>query len=163
TPVADDVLVYEEGDDSFYMGLSRTRDDRFICIGVESTVASEVRCAPAADPATFTVLAPRERDVEYDADHFDGRWVILTNAPGADGKRAPNYRLVTAPTGATSRSEWKDWIAHREDVLLEDYELFDGFTAIAERSNALERVRVLKADGDEHVAADEPAYSMGLS
>ena len=163
TPVADDVLVYEEGDDSFYMGLSRTRDDRFICIGVESTVASEVRCAPAADPATFTVLAPRERDVEYDADHFDGRWVILTNAPGADGKRAPNYKLVTAPTGATSRSEWKDWIAHREDVLLEDYELFDGFTAIAERSNALERVRVLKADGDEHVAADEPAYSMGLS
>ena len=164
TPVADDVLVYEERDDSFYMGLSRTRDDRFICIGVESTVSSEQRCTPAADPGEFTVLAARERDVEYDADHFDGRWVILTNAPDAEGNKAPNYRIATAPTGATSRAEWKEWIAHRDDVLLEGYELFDGFTAIAERSNALERIRLLKPDGEEeYVAADEPAYSMGLS
>ena len=163
TPVADDVVVYEEEDDSFYMGLSRTRDDRFICIGVESTVSSELRCTPAANPGDFTVLAPRERDVEYDADHYDGRWVILTNAPDADGHKAPNYRLVTAPTTATSRGEWTNWIAHRDDVLLEGFELFDGFTALAERSNALERIRLLKADGEEYVAADEPAYSMGLS
>src|SRR3546814_12423951 len=67
TPVVDDELVYEEHDDSFYMGVDRTRDDRYICIGVESTVSSELRCAPAADPREFTVLAPRERDVEYDA------------------------------------------------------------------------------------------------
>lgn len=163
TPVADDELVYEEEDDSFYMGLDRTRDDRFLCIGVESTVSSELRCAPAADPRVFTVLAARERDVEYDADHFDGRWVILTNAPDAQGNKAPNYRLATAPTTATSRAEWKEWIPHRDDVLLEGFELFDGFTALAERSNALERIRLLKADGEEYVAADEPAYSMGLS
>ena len=163
TPVADDVLVYEEADDSFYMGLSRTRDERFICIGVESTVSSELRCTPAAAPGEFTVLAPRERDVEYEADHYDGRWVILTNAPDAEGNKAPNYRLATAPTGATSRAEWTNWIAHRDDVLLEGFELFEGFTAIGERSNALERIRLLKADGDEYVAADEPAYSMGLS
>jgi len=163
TPVSDDVVVYEEKDDSFYMGLSRTRDDRFICIGVESTVSSELRCTPAANPGEFTVLAPRERDVEYDADHFDGRWVILTNAPDAEGNKAPNYRLVTAPTTATSRAEWEDWIGHRDDVLLEGFELFDGFTALAERSNALERIRLLKGEGEEYVAADEPAYSMGLS
>ncbi|WP_210412660.1 S9 family peptidase [Luteimonas granuli] len=163
TPVADDELVYEEEDDSFYMGLDRTRDDRFLCIGVESTVSSELRCAPAADPREFTVLSARERDVEYDADHFDGRWVILTNAPDAQGNKAPNYRLATAPTTATSRAEWKEWIPHRDDVLLEGFELFDGFTALAERSNALERIRLLKADGEEYVAADEPAYSMGLS
>ena len=73
-------------------------------------------------------------------------------------------RAVTAPTTATSRGEWTNWIAHRDDVLLEGFELFDGFTALAERSNALERIRLLKADGsDEYVAADEPAYSMGLS
>ncbi|NLA68787.1 MAG: S9 family peptidase, partial [Gammaproteobacteria bacterium] len=164
TPVADDVLVYEEHDDSFYMGLDRTRDDRFICIGVESTVSSELRCTPAADPGEFTVLAPRERDVEYDADHYDGRWVILTNAPDAAGNKAPNYRIVTAPTGATSREQWEEWIGHRDDVLLEGFELFEGFTAIVERSNALERIRLLGPDGgDEYVAADEPAYSMGLS
>jgi oligopeptidase B len=86
TPASADVLVYEEKDDSFYMGISRTRDDSFICIGVESTVSTEMRCAPAADPKTFTVFAPRERDVEYNADHLDGRWVIHTNAPGTNGK-----------------------------------------------------------------------------
>jgi oligopeptidase B len=168
TPVASDVLVYEEKDDSFYMGIGRSRDDKYICIGVESTVSSETRCAPAANPDMFTVLAPRERDVEYSADHLDGRWVILTNAPGADGKPAPNYKLMTAPSDATSRAQWQEWIAHRDDVFLDGFALFDGFTAVAERSDGLERIRLLKgaagsAGAEEYVKADEPAYSMGLS
>ncbi len=158
TPASEDVLVYEEKDDSFYMGIGRTRDDAYICIYVQSTVSSEMRCAPAADPAQFTVLAERERDVEYDADHHDGRWVIRTNWD------APNFRVMTAPSSATSRGEWQDWLAHSEAVFIEDVELFDGFTAIGERSEGLERVRVIRADGaEEYVKADEPAYSMGLS
>ncbi|PJJ98715.1 oligopeptidase B [Lysobacteraceae bacterium NML91-0213] len=159
TPVADDVVVYEEEDDSFYMGIDRTRDDRYIVIGVGSTVSDELRYAPAANPERFTVLAPRERDLEYSADHHGGRWVIRTNADGA-----ANFKLVTAPSDATSRTQWSDWVPHRDEVFIEGFELFDGFTAIGERSDALERVRVLKADGSEqHVAADEPAYSMGLA
>ncbi|WP_057916675.1 S9 family peptidase [Lysobacter antibioticus] len=164
TPASADVLVYEEKDDSFYMGIGRSRDDAYICISLHSTVSSEARCAPAADPKEFVVLAPRERDVEYDVDHLDGRWVIRTNAPGADGKPAPNFRLVTAADDARSRKEWKDWVAHRDDVFIEGFELFDGFTAIAERSNALERLRLIGKDGkEEFVKADEPAFSMGLS
>lgn len=159
TPASADVTVYEEADDSFYMGIDRTRDDRYIVIGVDSTVSSELRYTPAANPGEFTVLAPRERDVEYDADHFDGRWVIRTNADGAQ-----NFKLVTAPEGATSRAQWQDWIAHDPQVLIEGFELFDGFTAIAERADALERLRLAFADGrSEFVKADEPAYSMGLS
>lgn len=164
TPASQDVLVYEEHDDSFYMGIGRTRDDKFICIGVESTVSSETRCASAADPREFVVLAPRERDVEYSADHLDGRWVIRTNAPGADGKPAPNFKIVTAADGARSRKEWKEWVAHRDDVFIEGFELFDGFTAVSERSDGLERLRLLRKDGrEEYVKADEPAYAMGLS
>jgi oligopeptidase B len=164
TPAAQDVMVYEEHDDSFYMGIGRTRDDKYICIGVESTVSSETRCAPAADPREFFVLAPRERDVEYSADHLDGRWVIRTNAAGVDGKAAPNFKLVTAADGARSRKEWQDWIAHRDDVFIEGFELFDGFTAVSERSDGLERLRLLRKDGrEEYVKADEPAYAMGLS
>ncbi|MDR7135468.1 oligopeptidase B [Lysobacter niastensis] len=164
TPASQDVLVYEEHDDSFYMGIGRTRDDKFICIGVESTVSSETRCASAADPREFAVLAARERDVEYSADHLDGRWVIRTNAPGADGKPAPNFKIVTAADGARSRSEWKEWVAHRDDVFIEGFELFDGFTAVSERSDGLERLRLLRKDGrEEYVKADEPAYAMGLS
>jgi oligopeptidase B len=159
TPASADVLVYEEKDDSFYMGVGRTRDDKYICIQVGSTVSSEARCTPAADPGEFVVLAPRQRDVEYEADHHGGRWVIRTNADDAK-----NYKIVTAPDGSTSRKDWKDWVAHRDDVFIDGFELFDGFTAIAERSEGLERLRLLKADGkDEYVKADEPAYGMGLS
>src|SRR3546814_14198119 len=81
TPVADDELVYEEHDDSFYMGVDRSRDDQYICIGVESTVSSELRCAPAADPRGFHVPAPRQRPWEYAAAPLAGRWGIRPNAP----------------------------------------------------------------------------------
>ncbi len=159
TPASQDALVYEEEDDSFYMGIGRSRDDKFICISVESTVSSEMRCTPAASPGVFTVLAPRERDVEYQADHLGDRWVIRTNADGAT-----NFKIVTAPTDSTSRKDWKDWVAHRDDVFVEGFELFDGFSVVAERANALESLRVIKADGSsDYVKADEPAYSMGLS
>ncbi|MDQ3270211.1 MAG: S9 family peptidase [Pseudomonadota bacterium] len=163
TPAEADELVYEEADDSFYMGINRTRDDRYICINVESTVSSESRCASAADPREFSVLAPRERDVEYSADHHGGRWVIRTN----DG--APNFKLMTASDDATSRADWKQWIAHSDEVFIDDFELFDGFTAVAERSQGLERLRLLHGEvgsennREEHVKADEPAYSMGLA
>jgi len=158
TDAKDDVLVYEEQDDTFYMGIGRSRDDAFITIGMSSTVSDELRYAPAANPVEFKVLAPRARDVEYDADHFDGRWVIRTNA----GK-ATNFKIVTAADGSASRKDWQDWIAHDPQVFIEDIELFDGFAAIAERSGGLERVRILKRDGaSDYVKADETAYSMGL-
>lgn len=172
TPVSQDEPVYEEPDDSFYMGISRSRDDKYICIDVGSTVMTELRCAPAANPERFTVLAPRERDVEYHADHIGDRWVIRTNADGAK-----NFKLMTAPSDTTSRSQWQDWVQARDDVFIQDFELFDGFTAISERSDGLERIRLFDAagsqdmpikdrwglsDGDQYVQADEPAYSMGL-
>jgi len=158
TDPKDDALVYEEKDDTFYMGVGRTRDDKYIVIGLDSTVSSELRYTPAADPGEFKVLAPRQRDVEYDADHHGGRWVIRTNDAGAT-----NFKIATADDGSASRKEWKDWIAHDPQVFIEDIELFDGFTAIAERSGGLERVRILKEDGaSDYVKADETAYSMGL-
>ncbi len=159
TPSSSDKLVYEEKDDSFYMGIGRTRDDKYIVIGVQSTVSNEFRYAPASDPSSFTVLAPRERDLEYDADHLGDRWVIRTNADGAT-----NFKLVEAPSNATARSQWKDIVPHDENVFIEGVELFDGFLAVAERSDALERLRLVKADGsEEYVKADEAAYSMGLA
>jgi len=155
-----DALVYEEADDSFYMGISRTRSEEFICISVESTVSSEQRCAPAAKPETFAVIAKRERDVEYSADHLNGRWVIRTNW------NAPNFKLMTlAEDNALGhRDDWQDFIAHENDVFIEGFELFNDFIAIEERSNALLRIRTLGNDGNvAFVASDEPAYSMNLN
>ena len=158
TDAKTDTVVYEEDDDSFYMGVDRSRDDRYILISVSSTVSDEVRYAPASDPTRFTVLAPRQRDLEYDADHFDGRWVIRTNAGGAT-----NFKLVTAADGSRSASDWTDWVAHDPDVFIDGFEVFDDFTVIGERSGGLERLRLLQQDGSSaFVKADESAYSMGM-
>jgi len=157
--VDSDKLVYEEEDDSFYMGISRTRSDKYICIGVQSTVSSEQRCAPAAAPGDFQVIAPRLRDFEYSADHLGDRWVIHTNWD------APNYRLMTMADGKLGdRNAWKELVPHASDVFIGDVELFDGFITIAERSNGLQRLRIRHDDGkSEFVQSDEPAYTMGLS
>ena len=153
-----DPVVYEEQDDTFYMGVGRTRDDKYIAIGLSSTLSSETRYTSAANPGEFGLLAAREPDVEYDADHFDGRWVIRTNADGAE-----NFKVVTAPSDAGTRAQWRDWIAHDPQVFIDDIELFDGFTAVGERSGGLERIRILrKGAGDTFVKADETAYSMAL-
>ena len=160
TAAKEDALVYEEADDSFYMGISRTRSDAYICIGVQSTVSSEMRCTSAAKPGKFSVFAPRQRDVEYSADHHDGRWVIRTNW------NAPNYRLMTRDGAAADgdRNTWEELVPHAGDVFIEGFELFKGFIAIEERSNALLRLRTLAADGKStFVASDEPAYTMGLN
>jgi oligopeptidase B len=160
TPVAEDTLVYEEQDDTFYMGIGRTRSDEYLCIGVRSTVSSESRCTPAANPGEFVVLAPRQRDFEYDADHLNGQWVIHTNWD------AQNFRIMTLADGQPwgNRELWKELVPHSPDVLISGVTLFDDFMAIGERSGGLQRVRVRKNDGsEEFVQADESAYAMNVS
>ena len=84
--------------------------------------------------------------------------MIRTNAGGAT-----NFKLVTAPDDSHSHKDWTDLVPHRADVFVQDFDLFDGFIAIEERSGGLERIRLRKNDGsDQFVAADEPAYSMSL-
>jgi len=159
TPASADLLVYTERDNSFYMGIGRTRSEEYICIGVQSTVSSEQRCTPAANPGEFTVIAPRERDIEYSADHHAGRWVITTNW------NAPNFRVMTVAEDALgSREAWRELVPHADDVFIEGVTLFDGFMAIGERSEGLRRIRILEDGGEStFVQSDEPAYTMALS
>ena len=154
-----DPVVYEEKDDSFYLGVGRTRDEKYLTIHASSTVSDELRYAPAANPGDFQILTPRERDLEYGADHYGGRWLIRTNAGGA-----ANFKIMTARDGATARADWQEWIAHDPAIYIEDVEPFADYTAISERSDGLERIRIIKKDGSsEYLKADEPAYTMGLS
>ena len=154
-----DPVVYEEPDDSFYMGLSTTRSEQYICISLSSTVSSELRCAEAAAPGEFRVLAPRERDFEYSADHLDSRWVIRTNW------NAENFKLMEVGDGVWGdRSGWRDLIGHDDGVFIGGFELFDDFMAVGERSGGLTRIRIVDPDGQtSYVDADETAYTMRLS
>jgi len=158
TDAKQDRLLYDETDPSFYLGLMRTRDDAYVCIQLRATVSTEQRCTPAQSPGEFTALAPRQRDFEYRADRLDGRWVILTNWD------AQNFRLMSANDAAWGdRAKWVELLAQDPDVLLEDFTLFDGAIAVADRTQALTRLRIIDADGKQTVvAADEPAYTMWL-
>ena len=160
TPASADRLVYEEKDDSFYMGIGRTSDDKYICILLQSTVSNEQRCTSAARPGEWAVVAPRERDLLYSADHVGDRWIIRTNANGAK-----NYKLVTLPDAdaARGRAGWRDFVPHDANVFIEKFKPFDRFIAIEQRSGGNKRIRLLGNDGrSSEVAADELAYAMEL-
>ena len=154
-----DPVVYEEADDSFYLSVGRTRDEKFLTIHASSTVSDELRYTPAANPGEFKVLTPRERDLEYSVDHYGERWTIRTNADGAT-----NFKLMTARDDATARADWQEWIAHDPAIYIEYFETFADYTAIGERSDGLDRIRIVKKDGQsEYLKADEPAYMMSIA
>ena len=159
TPAAADRVVYRESDDSFYMGLFRTRSDKYLCIGLQSTVSNEYRCALAADPTRFKLFAPRQREFRYDIDHLDGRWVVRTDW------NAKNYQLMTLeddqPWG--DRALWKTLVAPRDDVFINGYLLFHGAIAVSQRSGGLKQVVIRTDDAKStSIPADEAAYAMSL-
>lgn len=159
TPASADKLLYEEKDETFYMGIGTTSSDRFICIYLHSTASEEQRCAPTSNPAAFQVIAPREREFLYQADHLGDRWIIRTNW------QAPNYRLMTVGDGHAGhgRAMWKDLVPTSDSVFIENFQPFNNFLAIEERAGGNKRVRVLQPGGrSEAVATDEPAYAMSL-
>ena len=157
---ANDELVYEETDDSFYLDLGRTGDDRYLVMQMSSTVANEIRYLDASHPDDpFRVLLARERDHEYDADHIDTRWIIRTNW------QAQNFRIVSAADGEVeNRDSWQDIVPHDPDVYIADFDAFRDFLAIAERRDGLRRVHVLSWDGEVNftVQSDEPAFVMDI-
>ncbi|NTS65422.1 S9 family peptidase [Sphingomonas sp. HHU CXW] len=161
TPASADRLVYEERDDSFYMGVGQTSDRQYICIALQSTVSDEQRCAPAARPTAFAVVAPRAREFRYSADHLGNRWIIRTNAGGAK-----NYKLATVADAdaAKGTAAWRDLVPASTTTFIENFKPFAGFVAIEQRAGGNKGVRLLTDAGKSiPVAADEPAYTMGLS
>jgi oligopeptidase B len=148
TDPASDPLVYEEKDRSFYLGVFKSRSDRFIHIGLQSTVSTEQWVADADDPELgFSVLVPRERDHEYQAEDFGGDWIIRTNW------RARNFRVVRVPMAKVAdRTAWRDVVAHRDDAFVQDVLVFRDFLAINERAGGLRQVRTVRwADGSAKV------------
>jgi oligopeptidase B len=157
-----DPVVYEEKDTSFYLRVRKSADERFVIVGLASTVSAEERGIDADDPAAgMKLLAPRERDLLYSADHVAGRWVVRTNLG------APNYRLMTVADGEVGdKSRWRDVLPYDSAVFIEDFVPFRDYLAINERSGGLLRMRVVPWAAPEKafvVAADEPAYTEAFS
>jgi oligopeptidase B len=164
-PVSEDALVYEEFDERFNLGAGRTRDGVYIVVESASHTTSEARLMAADKPRSeLTLIAPRREDIEYYPDHRFGLLYIRVN------DRGRNFRLVTAPAATPGIEHWKEQIAHRDDVMLEDISLFASFGVTSERHGGLEHLRVLHFAGKSPVVSreaeirfPEPAYSVHLS
>lgn len=159
TPQDDDVLVYEEKDEEFHCFVSRTKSKKYLVIGTAQTLSTEYRVLESNNPSgEFRVIQPRERDHEYGIDHYNDKFYISTNW------QAKNFRLMECPENATTKENWKEVIAHRDDVLLEGIEIFRDFLVVDERKNGLTQLRIIKwSDRSEHyMEFQDPAYAAGV-
>ena len=140
---ANDVLVFEEKDDTFNVDVSKEKSKKYIVISSSSTLTTEYRTLLADNPdGKFTVFQKRVRGLEYDISHFDDSFYIVTNKD-----KATNFKLMKTLENATSKENWIDLIPHREDVLLEDIEIFKNFLVVEERSNGLNKIRIISWNG----------------
>jgi len=157
TDLAADVLLYQEDDETFNVGIGKTASDRFILIESSHTLTTEVRFIDADDPtAEPVIVAPRERGVEYHVTHHGDRFLMRTNL------EATNFRLMEAPVTSPGRDNWREVVPHREDVLLRAVQVFHDFIVLTERANALNRLVVIDVDDDSgHVIEfDESAHDV---
>ncbi len=155
-----DVLVHEETDEGFFMGVGTSASNAFITIGCGNQETSEVWLIPAATPtAAPTRFAARTAGVLYDVEHWDDQFIIRTNADGA-----VDFKLCTAAVGATERSTWKDWIAHKPGRFIVGMGAFKDHLVRLERVNANNQIVITsRADRSERpIAVDEEAYVLGI-
>jgi oligopeptidase B len=157
---AKDALVFHEPDQSFFTGVGKTRSDKYLLISVGSISTSEFRFLDAGTPTgKFTVVAPRQKDIEYYVDHHGDLFYISSN------ENAKNFKLLTAPVKTPARANWKEIIPHRDSVKIDGYELFRNHLVILERENGLNNIRVinLTTNDDFRVEFPEPVYDFQLS
>ena len=138
-----DVLVFDEKDDTFNVSVSKEKSRKYIVIESGSTLTSEYRTLLADTPdAEFKIFQPRVRGLEYSISHFGDSFYILTNKD-----KATNFKLMKTPENATLKKNWVDVIGHRDDVLLEDIDIFKDYLVVSERNDGLNKIRIMPWSG----------------
>lgn len=160
TPVSEDVLVYEETDNTFSTSCFKTKSKKFIMIGLFSSITTEYRFLDADDPdGEVKLLSGRERGLEYYADHYKDHFYIRTNL------NALNFRLMRAHIDRPGRENWEEVIPHRPDVLLEGFEVFSKYLVLGEKAKGLSQLRIMGWKGamDHYLPFEEETYSAWIS
>ncbi|MEJ3748361.1 S9 family peptidase [Actinomycetes bacterium KLBMP 9797] len=157
TPASDDVLVYQEDDERFWVGVGLTRSEKFIVIEAHSKITSEARVIPADNPTGEpAVIAPRRQGVEYSIEHHGHRFLILHN------DRAEDFAL--AATSADAPGDWTPLIPHSPGTRLESVDAFAGHLVVSLRKDGLTGLRVMPDGSTDSYEIDfpEPLYNVGL-
>ena len=155
-----DKLIYEEKDNTFNLGLGRSKSKKYVFLVLGSSLSNELRYLDAATPtAEFKTFLPREKDHLYDVEHLGDQFYVRTNW------QAPNYRLMVTPVSNTAKSAWKDVVPAREDAFIDNFELFRDYLVVNERKEGLRQLRImnLKNKQDQYLKFDEPAYTATIS
>ena len=141
---ADNILVYFEKDDTYNVEIAKSKSRKYLAIESGSTLTTEYRILNADNPdGKFEIFQKRIRGVEYSINHYKDSFYIMTNADDAE-----NFKLMKTLETTTSKENWKEVIAHREDVLLEDIEIFANYLVVEERSNGLNKIRIMPWNGE---------------
>lgn len=145
TQAKDDIEVYHEKDETFNTLVYKTKSKKFIVIGAASTLTTEYRFLNANNPdGEFTVFQERVRELDYSISHYNDSFYIITNSDNAT-----NFKLLKTSEVATSKAHWEEIIPHRDNVLLEDIEIFKDYLVVNERENGLNQIRIISWNGEE--------------
>lgn len=160
TPSEQDAVVYEEKDNSNYIGVGKSKNGKYILIQSQNTLSSEVRYLPSDNPnGDFLVFQSRLKDVLYSVVPLEDRFLIVTN------DQAQNFKVMETALNKTGRENWKEYIAHRSDVLIESVDEFKDFIVVTERKEGLSNLAIRNLhDGSQHyLDFGEPAYAVFAS
>jgi len=153
----EDALVYEEKDDTFGTAVYKTKSRDFLVIVNYSTLSTEYHVLEADNPeGEFRVIQERQKDLEYSLDHYGDSFYISTNKDGAK-----NFKLMKTPIDKTSMENWVEVIPHREDVLLEGIDIFKDYLVVSERSEGLNKIRIMRWDNsvDYYLPFESETYT----
>ena len=156
TDASQDVLVFEEADETFSCGIGKSKSEQYLMIASYSTVSNEWRYLDANTPnGEWKIIQPRERNLEYSCSHYGEHFYITTN------RDAKNFKLVRTPIHATTYENWEDVLPHRDETLLEGVDIFKDYLVVSERTEGLNQIRVKRWDDaeDYYIQFPDPAYS----
>ncbi len=156
TNQADDKVIYEEKDNTFYTSVYKSTSQKFIVINLSQTISNEFYTIPADEPYSKPELfLARSPNHEFSIDHFENQFYIRTN------KDAKNFKLMVTPENKTAIENWKELIPHRPDILFKGFDLFDDFLVTTERIKGISNIRVMNHSGknDHYINFGEDAYT----
>ncbi len=152
-----DVLVYFEKDETYNVEVAKSKSRKYLAIESGSTLTTEYRILEADNPdGKFRVFQKRIRGLEYSINHYGDSFYIMTNAD-----KATNFKLMKTLETATSKENWREVVPHRDDVLLEDIEIFKDFLVVEERTNGLNKIRIMpwSGTGEYYLPFDSETYT----
>jgi len=149
--------VYYEDDETFSVSIDKSNSEKYIFINVESTLTTEIRYASADSADDFKIFRAREKGLEYHIDDADDRFYIRNN------DNAKNFKLsyIIKNENYSDKSLWKDLLETRDDVLIEDFDVFKNRVVVIERQNGLINFRIInRADNSfDYIKFPDSVYS----